>query len=334
MKCNYCEWHCELTETTPGVCKMYHLSEGQVAERFPDRWYTYGLTQIEALPFYHAYPGSRSLAVGTTGCNFDCRYCINAYVVKGDPRDILPEMYELTATELMGIVKKLGCHNIVFNTNEPTMSLPTLTKVYQLAQREGIPMGCLTNAYTTEAATEQLAEIFSFINISLKGLSPDFYREYVGIADGAAVLRNIRRLARTNHLEITTPVIEDVNDDEMEEMAEFIAGVNRNIPWHVFRLQPERQMKDSAYPSVEKINGALGKIRKMLPYVYFHNFIGSDWVNTLCPRCGTSVIERLSLGCGGDILDACHCETNLCPACGQEIYLCGQRTEWNSREVL
>ena len=313
---------------------MYYLENGRVEERFPDKWYTYGLIQIEALPFYHAYPGSRSLAVGTTGCNFDCRYCINAYVVKGDPLDIQPEMYEFTPQELLRQAEKLGCHNIVFNTNEPTMSLPTMQRLSSVAKRAGIPLGCLTNAYATEAATEQMADIFSFINISLKGLSPNFFREYVGVADGNPVLRNIRRLAQTTHLEITTPVIEDVNDSEMLEMADFIAEVNPEIPWHVFRLQPERQMKDSAYPSIGKINEFLQDIRRRLPYVYFHNFIGSDWVNTLCPTCGTTVVERLSLGCGGDILDACHCDDKRCPDCGREINIYGQRMCWNSREVL
>lgn len=334
MKCNFCEWRCELNGSKYGVCRMYSAVEGEVKERFPDKWYTYGIMQMEALPFYHAYPGSRSLAVGTTGCNFDCRYCINGHVVKEDPLAVLPAMYDFAPEELLRQAEKLGCHNIVFNTNEPTMALPTLLKVSQAARRRDIPMGCLTNAYTTVEATEQMAGIFSFVNVSLKGLSPDFCRQYVGIPDAGPVLRNIRRLAETSHVEITTPVIQDVNDCEIEEIAEVIAGIDREMPWHVFRLQPEHKMKGTAYPSVDGIQARLEKVNKILPYIYFHNFIGSDWVNTLCPRCGAKVIERLSLGCGGDILAAYHGAGNCCQECGRKIKLCGERTYWNSREAM
>ncbi len=333
MKCNYCERRCELNNNNYGVCRMYYQDGDVVKERFPNKWYTYGPLQIEALPFYHAYPGSRSMTAGTTGCNFDCKYCINAHVVKEDPAAIQPSMYDFTPGELVRMAEKLGCHNIVFNFNEPTVSLPTLMEVSQIAQKAQIPMGCLTNAYTTEEATEQLASVFSFINISLKGLADDFCRQYIGIPDIQPVLRNIKRLAATNHVEVSTPIIQGANDHEIEEIAAFIASIDREIPWHIFRLQPEYKMKEAVYPNVDAINAALQNSRKILPYIYFHNFIGSDWVNTLCPQCGAEVIERLSLGCSGDILDSFHCQDNRCQVCGYKIKICGERVYWNSKEV-
>jgi predicted RNA-binding Zn-ribbon protein involved in translation (DUF1610 family) len=82
-------------------------------------------------------------------------------------------------------------------------------------------------------------------------------------------------------------------------------------------------MKDVQYPNIENIIGMLESARKKLRYVYFHNFVGSDWVNTICPKCGMEVIERLSLGCGGDKLDWFHCTGNRCPQCGYGIRMCG-----------
>lgn len=331
MKCNYCEWRCELGDYNYGVCRMYREENGAIKERFPHKWCTYAISRVESVPFYHAYPGSRSMVIGTTGCNMACRYCVNAFVAKEDPAALQDKMYTFTPDALVRMAVKRGCHNIIFNVNEPAVSLPSLVEVSKVARVAGIPMGCLTNAYTTEEATELLASIFSFVNISLKGLANDFCREYLGIPDVNPVLRNIDKLASLTHVEVTTPVIQSVNDHEMDQIAIFLADVDRQIPWHVFRLLPEYKMKEVEYPNIEAINTALEKSRQLLPYIYFHNFVGSDWVNTLCPRCGTAVIERFSLGCGGDRLDRYNCRDKACPDCGYEIKLYGERIEWNAQ---
>jgi radical SAM superfamily enzyme YgiQ (UPF0313 family) len=59
---------------------MYMEENGQVKERYPDQWCTYNPSRIESVPFYHAYPGSRSMIIGTAGCNFRCRYCSNGFI--------------------------------------------------------------------------------------------------------------------------------------------------------------------------------------------------------------------------------------------------------------
>ncbi len=334
MKCNYCEWQCRLSENNPGFCKMYHVENGEIKERYPNKWSTTSVSRVESVPFYHAYPGSKSLVVGTAGCNFRCHYCSNGFIACQDPEQIQGQMVDLAPEELVRLVKKIGCHNIIFNVNEPAVSIPTLRKLGKLAKRENIPMGCLTNGYTTEASTEMLADIFEFINIGLKGFTTNFYREYTGVKSVEPVLRNIEILARNRHVEITTPIIQGVNDNELNDMAMFIAEIDPEIPWHVFRLLPEHEMKSSQYPSIEKINEALEFTRRKLVYVYFHNFVGSEWVNTLCPKCGWNVIERFSLGCSGDRLDQFLCNGNQCPECGHEIRLHGGKIPWNLKEVV
>ncbi len=334
MRCNYCEWRCELGAQTYGICRMYLEDRGEIKERFPHRWSTYAMSRIESLPFYHAYPGSRSLTIGTSGCNFLCRYCSNGYIARRDPEELAEDMHELTPEELVSLAVKLQCHNIVFNVNEPMVSLQSLHELKKWADRAGLPMGCLTNAYATEEGTELLASIFDFINIGFKGFSSAFHKEYIGIPDIDPILRNIRRLASIRHIEVTTPIIQDVNDHEMDAIAAFLAGLDPEIPWHAFRLLPEHEMKDTNYPSIERINTSLESARKRLAYVYFHNFVGSDWVNTICPGCGADVIERISLGCGGDKLDRFHCLDNRCHVCRKEIRMHGTLVARKSSEAV
>jgi len=242
-------------------------------------------------------------------------------------------MVHLTPPQLVRRAKQMGCHSIVFNVNEPAVSLPSLVELSRETTASGMPMGCLTNAYTTEESTEILGSAFSFFNVGLKGLSAAFNREYIGIPSVEPVLRNIRRLAAVGHVEVTTPIIESINDGEIEEIARFIADVDPEIPWHVFRLLPDDEMKDARYPNIDAIAGRLETIRAYLPHVYFHNFVGSDWVNTLCPDCGATVIRRFSLGCGGDRLHSFSCTGTRCPSCGREIRLHGEKVAWNAGEV-
>jgi pyruvate formate lyase activating enzyme len=323
MECIFCEWRCNLSEDAYGVCRMYYEHGGEIRERFPNRW-SYAVSRIESLPFYHAYPGSRTLTIGTRGCNFNCRYCSNAYIALEDPETLSEHTYEMTAEELAGMAKKLNCHNIVFNVNEPTVSLPDLLRLKTAAHEAGLPMGCLTNAYGTEESTELLASVFDFINIGLKGFSSAFYRDYIGVKNIEPIVRNIRALAGLRHVEVTTPVIQGVNDGDLDRIVEFLADIDPEIPWHVFRLLPEYDMKSADYPSIEQISHAVEAARKKLKFVYFHNFVGSDWVNTACPHCGMDVIERFSLGCGGDRLDDFHCVNNQCPRCGCTIKMHGR----------
>ena len=305
---------------------MYTVIGGVIRERFPHKWSACGTSVIESMPFYHIYPGSRCLTIGTSSCNFRCRYCSNAYIAKEDPELQQSNMFDLPARELVVMAKRLNCHSIVFNVNEPVVSIPSLIEVSREAAMAGIPMGCLTNGYMTEESTEILGSIFSFFNISLKGISDSFNKAYIGIDSSKPVLRNIRQLASNRHVEVTTPVIQGGNDNEIDVIADYIAGINSSIPWHVFRLLPEDEMKGEDYPSINLIDSKLTAARGKLPYIYFHNFVGSDWVNTVCPSCGAVVIERFSLGCGGDKLNRIYCEDGLCPDCGYKISLISEKS--------
>ncbi len=333
MRCNYCEWHCDINEDTLGFCRMYHVDGGEIKERFPNKWSTTSVSRVESVPFYHAYPGSKSMVIGTGSCNFRCDYCSNGFIACQDPEQLQEQMLDFSPGKLIELVRKIGCHNIVFNVNEPAVSLPTLIEVGRLAKKAGIPMGCLTNAFTTEESTKMLASIFDFINIGLKGFRSEFYRKYIGVKSVGPILRNIETLAKIRHVEVTTPIIQGVNDHDINDIAAFLSEIDPEIPWHVFRLLPEHEMKTSRYPSIDKINEGLDFARERLSYVYFHNFVGSEWVNTICPECQSVVIERFSLGCGGDRLDRFLCDGNQCAQCGHTIKLHGGKVPWNLKEV-
>ncbi|NLL21778.1 MAG: radical SAM protein [Firmicutes bacterium] len=332
VECNICPRHCPLDEKGGGACGAYYAEKNEVKEKYPHCWTTMNAVHIESIPFYHAYPGSRSLLLGSSGCNLDCAYCSNAYLARGDPSNLFK--FNLPPEKVIDYARKTGCHNIVFGINEPTVSLHSLEDIYRKAAAGGTPMGCLTNGYMTKETAERISRIFSFINVSLKSISDSFYKKYAGVHSVQPVLENIKYFSINNHLEITTPIVQNINNDEIEEMADLIYSINPVTPWHVFRLLPEYKMKNWDYPAIDAINRTLETARGKLPFIYFSNFVGSKWVSTLCPGCGKVVIERINFsGCGGKLVGF-FLKENICSSCGKEIPLYGKRVYWHGMEVV
>ncbi|KKQ40027.1 MAG: Radical SAM domain protein [Candidatus Moranbacteria bacterium GW2011_GWF2_37_7] len=71
-------------------------------------------------------------------------------------------------------------------------------------------------------------------------------------------------------IEITTLIIPGKNDSEKEltKIAEFIASIDKNIPWHVSRFFPMYQMLE-VIPTPEKTPQAVNDLAK--PPIIGHN---------------------------------------------------------------
>jgi pyruvate formate lyase activating enzyme len=116
-----------------------------------------------------------------------------------------------------------------------------------------------------------------------------------------------------------TLAIPDYNDsdEELAQMAEFIASVSVDIPWHVTAFHPDYKMKNVERTPAKTLSRArrLGK-EAGLRYIYSGNLpgqVGSS-ENTFCPKCGALVIERE----GHNML--CNLLNNgACPQCQEPI---------------
>ncbi len=328
--CPYCERCCHLVEGRVGFCQMYTWAGGRVIERFPHRYSALFINHIENVPFYHFQPGSRTLVLGSAGCNFDCDYCSNAYVARSEPEPLLS--YELPPRRLVDLAAQYGCHNIAFAINEPTVALPSLLELAGVASAAGLPVGVLTNGYVSREVAEEMARAFAFVNVSLKAFTTDFYRTHTGAPDPTIVMRSIETMSRLTHLEVSTPIVQGLNDGDIPDIADFLASVDPEIAWHVFRLLPEYKMVGYDRPLIDDVNAALEQARKKLPFVYFGNFVGSRWVSTLCPACGATAIERINLGGCGAKLSAQRLNGAACAACGQALPIRGGLFDWHSQD--
>jgi pyruvate-formate lyase-activating enzyme len=288
------------------------------------------INHIESIPFYHFQPGSRSFVLGGAGCSLNCDYCSNAYVARSDPKPLM--IYELPPKRVIELAEQYGCHNIAFAINEPAVAIPTLLELAAEARPAGLPVGVLTNGYVPAGVAETMARAFDFINVSIKGAASDFYRRHTGVADYQTVLKAIEVMQPLTHLEISTPVVQGMNDGDIPEIADFIAGLDPSIPWHVFRLLPEYRMASIERPPIKQVNDALEEARKKLHFIYFGNFVGSQWVSTFCPHCGELAIERISMGGCGSKLTRNLLVEERCPACDSPLPITGGSVDWYSKD--
>jgi pyruvate formate lyase activating enzyme len=155
--------------------------------------------------------------------------------------------------------------------------------------------------------------------VDLKSFRDRRYHELGGRI--GPVLDSIRRIHQMGFwLEIVTLVVPEFNDsdDELREIAEFLAGISVDIPWHVTAFHQDYKMTGPENtPAATLMRAARIGHSAGLRYVYAGNLPGetAGLENTRCPSCGTTVIERR----GFRVLRNRLAGGDKCPGCSTAI---------------
>jgi pyruvate formate lyase activating enzyme len=225
------------------------------------------LDPIEKKPLNFFYPGSFILSVGSFGCNMHCSFCQNWEISTSDggrvetmtPQDILDAALSL---------KKCGNIGVAYTYNEPLINYEFVSDCAILARQNGLKNVLVSNGVMTPSLFSDFIPLMDAANIDFKSADPGFYRAHGG--DLETVRENIKIAAPLIHLEITTLVIEGINDkdEEIEGIAFFLAGIDKAIPYHLTPFYPRYKMKDRRPTSAER----LGKL-KSLAGKYLNNVL-------------------------------------------------------------
>jgi pyruvate formate lyase activating enzyme len=118
-------------------------------------------------------------------------------------------------------------------------------------------------------------------------------------------------------VEITTLLIPTLNDseEELKDIARFIAGLGVEIPWHISRFHPQFKMQDMPVTPLASLHRAvqIGK-QAGLKYVYSGNVPSDAGENTYCYNCGNLLIER-----NGFKIVSLNLKGNKCSKCGTQL---------------
>lgn len=315
--CHLCAHRCRVEDGERGLCVVRENRGGTLYSLVYGKTISRAIDPIEKKPLYHFLPGTASYSIATVGCNFKCDFCQNWRISQiSDPRGAIYGE-EATPEEIATDAKRRRCQSIAYTYTEPTIFFEFAYDTALVAQGMGLKNVFVTNGYQTEETIEKMAGVIDAANVDLKAFSDSFYKERCG-ARLAPVLKAIDLMHRKGiFLEITTLVVPGENDDrnELKDLAEFIASVSTEIPWHVSRFHPQYKQADKEWTPSETIFGALEIGRNAgLKYLYAGNLPAGRYENTYCPNCGQLVIERSGFHSSMQGLSG-----NRCSECGESL---------------
>jgi pyruvate formate lyase activating enzyme len=296
VSCFLCSHHCLIAGGKFGICKVRENRGGILYTHAYGNLVAQNIDPIEKKPLYHFFPGSTSFSVAAAGCNFQCGFCQNwqiSQIREVKALDLRSE--EMKPGEVVTHAKRSGSRSISYTYTEPTIFFEYAFDIGQLARGEGLYNVFVTNGYMTEEMIRMAHPILDAANIDLKSFNDDYYRR---LCKGklAPVLKSIEIMKRMNiWVEVTTLVVPGENDSEEEfkKIADFLAGIDPSIPWHISRFYPQYQMNGLGSTPMKTLNRAyeIGK-QAGLRYVYLGNVMGMG-SNTYCHHCSQLLIERV-----------------------------------------
>jgi pyruvate formate lyase activating enzyme len=317
VRCFSCGHRCKILDGLQGICKVRYNEDGVL--KVP-RGYVAALQvdPIEKKPFFHAYPGALALSFGMLGCDYHCGYCQNWVTSQAlrDPGAIAPPM-DVEPADLVRLAKKHGATVITSTYNEPLITSEWAVEVFREARREGLICSYVSNGNGTPEVLDYIAPYVTMYKVDLKGFHDRHYRDLGGTLQ--PVLETIKGLKQRGiWVEIVTLVIPDFNDsdEELTGIAEFLAGVDIDIPWHITAFHSDYKMDNPNTTAAHLLRAyEIGK-RAGLRYIYPGNIPGAfgDKESTHCPTCGTLVIGRT-----GFRVMSYRLIDGKCPACATSI---------------
>ncbi|OPY93276.1 MAG: pyruvate formate lyase-activating enzyme 1 [Syntrophaceae bacterium PtaU1.Bin231] len=317
VECYLCNHHCRIAVGGFGVCGMRENRDGKLRTHAYGELIAAHVDPIEKKPLYHFLPGTASFSVAVMGCNFKCSFCQNWQISQISVRDgSAAEGFRMRPKDVVETALAQHCRSISYTYTEPTIFFEYAYDISRLARLEGLANIFVTNGFMTTEALEVIAPFLDAANVDLKSFRDDFYRK-VCRARLMPVLESIRFMKKLGiWIEITTLVIAGANDseEELSDIARFIAEIDRDIPWHISRFHPDYRMLDVGATPLETLRRALAVGKKAgLRYVYLGNVVG-EAAETLCPGCSSPVIRRR-----GFWLERNDLRDGQCPRCGTRI---------------
>lgn len=317
VECLLCAHRCKMADSKFGFCgvrknkngKLYTYAYGEVIASHVD--------PIEKKPLYHFFPGTAAYSIATVGCNFRCGFCQNWQISQISMRDTVEHSgYELKPEEVVREARENSCRSISYTYTEPTIFFEYAYDTAKLAKEQNLYNNFVTNGYMTEEALNTIKPYLDACNVDLKFFNDETYKK---VCQGRLqpVLDSIKLMKRLNiWVEVTTLVVPDLNDseEELRKIAEFIAGVGKEIPWHISRFHPNYKYLNTFPTPMDTLKNAerIGK-EAGLRYIYLGNVVNES-SDTICYNCKELLIKRALY-----FIERNSVKDNKCPKCGAKI---------------
>jgi pyruvate formate lyase activating enzyme len=316
VRCALCAHRCTIKPGRHGLCGVRENDGGVLFTSVFGEAIAVHVDPIEKKPLFNFLPGTRSFSIATVGCNFRCRFCQNSEISQASKDGLRPRGEEWPPAQVVAAATSHECESIAYTYTEPTIFFEYAYAIASMAHGDGIKNVFVTNGYMTLEALSEIDPYLDAANVDLKSFDDEFYQRQCG-ARLQPVLDTIQAMTeRGIWVEVTTLLIPGLNDsdEELRRIAQFLVGLNPDMPWHVSRFQPRYRMLDRPRTPEATMHRAaeIGQ-EAGLRYVYVGNMPGNRYENTLCPSCGAVAVSRLGYS------TTLNLEGHRCASCGQEL---------------
>jgi len=287
-RCGVCQWGCTLNVGSVGRCQVRVGVDSGIAILNDGLISAAHVGPIEDHRFWHLLPGTSVLSLGSWGYAFPEDQNRGQYArIPEDPakrRRLEPDRAAQFALEKL-------CRGVVWTYSDPAVSFEYVRDLLQLSRANSRYTAMVTSGYFTQAALDQWGHYLDGINLELRAFDDATYARLTGVAEWRGILQVAERALKhwNCHVEVTTRMHPNVNDspEQVQALAVWIRDtLGHNTPWHV--LPGDAGAAAAA---------SVARARRLAHEAGLHYVYGAEQnQNTLCARCGTTLIERNANG--------------------------------------
>ena len=266
VRCLLCPHKCLIAPGRRGRCLGRINRDNRLIAASYGRLVSVAVDPIEKKPLYHFHPGESILSVATYGCNLNCPFCQNRELARHE----LPGRLASPAA-LVELARRSGTFGVAFTYSAPLVWFEYLLHSCPALRAAGFKTVLVTNGMINPEPLDELLPHVDAMNIDIKSIRPEFYRDYVG-GSLPAVLHTIRTARARCYVELTNLVIPGQNDADadIEALVEFVAGLGRDTVLHFSRYFPRNRTEEPATPKAT-LQRAAAIARAKLDHVYLGN---------------------------------------------------------------
>ncbi len=316
IQCFACPLHCLLEDGETCHCYTRQNVGGTLYNRAYGNPAIVRKDPVEKTPLHHFLPGTNVLSVATGGCNLRCLYCQNWRESQSKPddlktADVLPSRAAEAAVEQ-------DVATLCFTYTEPVSFLEYARDMAVYGKRHGVRSVMATAAYVEEKPLREVCKVVDAFCVSLKGFSDDFYVKVCG-QDMAPVLKSLETIRSEGvWLEILCLLVPTLNDDmtQIRAMSKWVkTTLGPDVPMHFARFVPEYRLKDLPRTPVSTLEDARAvALSEGVKFAYVSNVAPHEGNRTLCPKCGTVLVDRVGFKILANAL-----QKGACPKCKTRI---------------
>jgi pyruvate formate lyase activating enzyme len=237
VHCDLCPNNCTIKSGAFGECGVRGNKGGKGIIPFYGFISALAVDPIKKKPLYHFKQNTNILSLGFAGCNLRCPFCQNWHISQNT--DISGKWMQ--PGEIISAALKHDTPSIAYTYSEPLVHAEYILDCMTLARKHNIANVLVTNGCVRTEAAAEILKLTDAVNTDLKCFSAETYKKTLG-GDLQTVLDFIKLCYKMNvHQEITTLVVPELNNskDELSAIADFIVGIDREIPWHLTAYHPD-----------------------------------------------------------------------------------------------